>query len=91
MDEAEAELQKALAVDPTNQAALYYLGLIKQSKVEAPVESASNTKPAPNPFARTNRIYTSPQREAIYKKLNTIMFDKISYSNIPLAKVMQDL
>ncbi len=30
--------------------------------------------PVPNPYARTNTIYTGPGRQQIYEKLNTIVF-----------------
>ena len=45
----------------------------------------------PNPYARTNVIYTNPQRQKLYGKLNTIAFDKISFSNLPLSEVIRNL
>src|SRR6185312_209158 len=47
--------------------------------------------PVPNPYAATNMIYTSPQRQQIYDKLNSIMFDKISFPNLQLSEVIKNL
>ena len=47
--------------------------------------------PVPNPYAGTNRIYTSPQRQQIYQKLNSIVFDKISFPDMRLGEVVANL
>jgi len=113
LDEAELKLQEALAGDPNNQAALYYLNLIKQSRtrgsdtargararnVPGPgprpdniwISDAEPKLPAPNPHARTNRIFTSSAREKIYKKLNDIRFDKIAFPDMRLSDVILEL
>ena len=47
--------------------------------------------PVPNPYARTNQIYTSPGRQQIYEKLNTIVFDKVAFPNLQLSEVVRNL
>jgi hypothetical protein len=113
IDEAELKLREALASDPNNQAALYYLSLIQQVRargddsiggararnVPGPgprsdiirVSDESVKSPSPNLYARTNTVYTSPQRQKIYEKLNKIVFDKVSYQDTSLSEVVRDL
>jgi beta-lactamase regulating signal transducer with metallopeptidase domain/tetratricopeptide (TPR) repeat protein len=92
LNEAEGKLQKILAVDPNNQAALYYMSLIKEARVRGTVDAQFKAKlPAPNPYARTNIIHTSPERQRIYEKLNKITFGNIAYNNASLADVVLDL
>ena len=111
MDEAEAKLNDALTRDPNNQAALYYLSLVKQNRDKQMMDARnvfsmnslidvekdwrdSNTRdslPKPNPYARTNIVYTSPQRQRIYEKLNDIVFDKVDFPNLPLSEVIGNL
>jgi hypothetical protein len=47
--------------------------------------------PQPNLYARTNTIYTSTQRQAIYEKLNSIQFEKIAFPNLALSEVVRVL
>jgi beta-lactamase regulating signal transducer with metallopeptidase domain/tetratricopeptide (TPR) repeat protein len=124
-DEAEVKLQEALARDPSNKAAVYYLGLIKQSRVrnlvereeggarnvpgpgaipddvtsvrrvqdeKGPADNGARTKlPVPNPNARTNMIFSSPQRQRIYETLTNIHFEKIAFPQMSLREVAQYL
>ncbi len=101
MDEAEVKLKEALAVDSENQAAWYYLSLIKQTRAKIKVE-ATNTfggiqnlpnarLPRTQNFVETGSVHTSPARQEIYSKLNKIIFDKVSYSESPLSEVVQGL
>src|SRR5215469_1876848 len=111
MDEAEAKLTEAVTRDPNNQAALYYLSLVKNNR-EKQMSDARNVQnmnslidverdwrdndardslPKPNIYARSNTVYTSPQRQKVYEKLNDIFFDKISFPNLPLSEVVSSL
>ena len=92
-DEAEKNLNQALSTQPDNQAALYYLNLIKQSRTRQKIDehNVANSVPTPNPYARTNTIHTSPERKKIYDKLTNITFDKISFPGIPLPEVVRNL
>jgi general secretion pathway protein D len=47
--------------------------------------------PVPNPMARTNLTYTSPARQAIMSKLDSIHLDSIAYEGLPLSEVIRDL
>jgi general secretion pathway protein D len=47
--------------------------------------------PQPNPYARTNLIFTSPSRQIIYRKLDTIHLDNVSYDGLPLTEVIKNL
>ncbi|MDX1952138.1 MAG: hypothetical protein SFY81_08120 [Verrucomicrobiota bacterium] len=48
--------------------------------------------PEANPYARTNRIYTSPGRQAISTKLDRIILDEwLVPSDIPLIEVIKEL
>jgi Flp pilus assembly secretin CpaC/tetratricopeptide (TPR) repeat protein len=47
--------------------------------------------PAANPFATTNLVHTSPQRQRIYQKLERIILNEVFYDGIPLSEVIKDL
>lgn len=48
--------------------------------------------PNANPFAHTNRVYTSPYRQGINQKLERIVLDEWSVpSDIPLSEVLKEL
>ena len=47
--------------------------------------------PQPNPYARTNLIHTSPSRQIIYRKLDSIRLDNVSYDGLPLTEVIKNL
>ena len=94
MDEAEAKLQQVLAMEPKNQAALYYESLIKQTRTRQRVDEENITSGAqnvPGPSSESGGVYTGPGRQKLYQKLNTITFDKISYANLPLVEVIRNL
>jgi len=62
------------------------------------VETAWNTPvsretlPQANPYARTNQIYTSAGRQAIYRKLNGIILEKYEVpGDLELSEVIKDL
>jgi len=92
MDEAEAMLTEALKQDPDNQAAFYYLSLVKENRarMEMQTNSAHNL-PNATPYSRGNIIHTSLERQEIYQKLNNITFDKIAFPNLPLSEVVRIL
>jgi len=45
----------------------------------------------PNPFNRTNLVYTSKGRQAIMSKLDHIRLDSVSYDSLPLGEVINNL
>jgi len=47
--------------------------------------------PKPNLYARTNLINTSPSRQVIYRKLDSIRLDNVSYDGLPLTEVVKSL
>ena len=111
LDEAELKMNTALDRDPNNQAALYYLSLIKQGRIKQVVDARNVTSmkrmvdvekgwadndarkrlPVPNPYAGTNMIHTSSQRQALYEKLNNIQFDKVAFPGLQLSEVIRNL
>jgi type II secretory pathway component GspD/PulD (secretin)/tetratricopeptide (TPR) repeat protein len=112
LDEAEIKLQRAVKADPLNQAAYYYLNLIRETRFQeaqnkrditsrqslVEVENAwatppvRDTLPQPNPYARTNLIFTSKGRQAINIKLDRIRMDEVGpWENLPLAEVIKIL
>jgi type II secretory pathway component GspD/PulD (secretin) len=92
-DEAETKLNQALSIQPDNQAAHYYLSVIKQQRIKAVVDAhnGGGLKVIPNPYVRTNTIYTSAARQKLYEKLSEITFDKVSYPGLTLAEVIRNL
>lgn len=52
---------------------------------------AKRDLPIPNPFARTNIVYTSRARQSINNKLDTIRIDELSLDSIPLQGVIEQL
>jgi tetratricopeptide (TPR) repeat protein len=48
--------------------------------------------PSANPFATTNRVYTSAGRQMIYQKMDHIVLDEFSLpSEVPLSEVIKEL
>lgn len=47
--------------------------------------------PVPNPYATTNLVYTSRQRQDINTKLDRIMIDSVNYDGLPLSEVVRNL
>jgi beta-lactamase regulating signal transducer with metallopeptidase domain/Flp pilus assembly secretin CpaC len=75
-EEAETKLKAALALTPDNQAAHYYMNLVQAAKSGW----------------HTNNIHSSPGREAIFSKLNSLRLESISWSNgIPLSEAIRYL
>lgn len=74
-DDAEAKLKAALALNPDNQAAYYYMNLVKAAK----------TGPHPQ------TVHTSPGRETIFNKFNRIRLDNVFYDRTPLDEVVRNL
>jgi general secretion pathway protein D len=67
----------------------------RQALVEIESAWSPSTKrdslPKPNVYARTNLIHTSPSRQIIYRKLDTIRLDNVSYDGLPLTEVVKSL
>ena len=47
--------------------------------------------PVPNPYARTNVIFTGSGRQAIMSKLDHIRLDTVFYDGLPLSEVIRNL
>jgi general secretion pathway protein D len=47
--------------------------------------------PHPNLYARTNLVFTSAGRQNIYRKLDSIRLDNVSYDGLPLTEVVKAL
>ncbi len=47
--------------------------------------------PVPNPYAKTNLVFTGSGRQAIYVKLDRIRLDTVKYVNLPLSEVVANL
>ncbi|PYJ00277.1 MAG: hypothetical protein DME25_21095, partial [Verrucomicrobia bacterium] len=47
--------------------------------------------PIPNPFGRTNLIFTGKGRQAIAHKLDIIRLDNVNYDGLPLGEVIKTL
>ncbi len=105
-DEAEKLLTSALALAPENQAAHYYLNLVKQARYgqEAHMHTTNTQdrmvqveKTWEKPMNRgllptTNFVHTGDGREVIFGKLNHIRFDKVSWPDgLPLSEVLRNL
>ena len=94
LDEAEAKLKLALKEDPQNPAALGYLTLISQAQHPRPTGSQNaniqpESLPVPNPYSRTNLVYTGQGRQAIITRLDRIRLDSVSFNGLPLGEVVQ--
>jgi general secretion pathway protein D len=51
----------------------------------------SRDLPIPNPYARTNLIWTSRGKQAIMSKLDRIRMDNVKYEGLPLSEVIINL
>jgi general secretion pathway protein D len=110
-EEAQAILKQVLEVDPGNQPAAYYSGIIKE-KLNADAGAKKDIEikdrllkitdawsaptgrerlPVPNPYAATNLVYTSKQRQEILTKLDRIRLDSVAYDGLPLSEVIRNL
>ncbi len=45
----------------------------------------------PNPYARTNVVYTSEKRQYLFDKIRRIKLDSLFYENLPLSEVIKNL
>ena len=111
LEDAETKLQQAVKLDPQNQAAFYYLNLVREQRFKqalnkrdvasrqglVDIENAwdnppnRNLLPVPNPWSRTNLVFTGKGRQNIYRKLNLIHFDNVKYDGLPLSEVVVNL
>ena len=91
--DAEAKLKAALALNPDNQAAHYYLDLVAQSRRAPKPQGPRIVYPALEGSATNlHGIRTSPGREMIYRKLNSLHLESVSWSNsLPLSEVIRYL
>ncbi|HEY5909543.1 MAG TPA: M56 family metallopeptidase [Verrucomicrobiae bacterium] len=77
IDEAEKKLMQALQLDPREQAAYYYLNLIKETRAKQ------------RPAGRL-RVTTSG-RQRIYNRLDTLRLDRVQFDAVPLSGVVETL
>ena len=97
-DEAENLLTSVLTREPENQAAHYYLNLVKQARYDQESHRYTNDMQARMvPVNRglppmTNFVHTANGRQVIYSKLNRIRFDKVSWPDgLPLSEALRNL
>lgn len=85
LDEAEALLHKALALDRQSPSAHYYLGLIVKARAEQrpPVRLIHP--------GGTNLVFASNAPQTIYSELERIRLKEISFDHLPLAEVLRRL
>lgn len=50
-----------------------------------------DTLPVPNPYARTNLVHTSKNRQVIYSKLERIRLEELKADGLPLSEVAKTL
>jgi tetratricopeptide (TPR) repeat protein len=55
---------------------------------EKPINAVTNFA---NPYFMTNLVYTSPNRQTIYRKLNNIHLERVNYQSLPLSEVLRQL
>jgi beta-lactamase regulating signal transducer with metallopeptidase domain len=79
--EARAKFEEALKLDPGNPAAKHYLSPLQQAA--NPVET--------NSVSGTNLVRTTPGRRAIYRKLDSIWLEEVSFPGVPLNEVVERL
>jgi beta-lactamase regulating signal transducer with metallopeptidase domain len=89
-DDAEAKLKQAVKLDPSNQAAYYYLNLVHERRDNESLNQRDSL-PQPNPSLRTNVIWTGRGRQIIESKLHRIRLDTLGSSGLPLSEVLRDL
>ena len=87
MEEAELRLTQALRQDSDNQAARYYLGLVKTARSVG----AGISAPAPSASGQTNLVRTSPGRQRIVQALNRIQLGPVPLANVPLEEALRIL
>ena len=112
-DDAEGRLKAAFIIDPDNQAAVYYLSLVKEAKygrAQSAKEISAKTAlmeveqewvrpfkkellPVPNPYARTNLVFTGTGRQVLINKMNRIRLAETpkAWDNIELNVVLSEL
>ena len=90
LDAAEAKLEEAIKRDPQNQAAAYYLKLVREARLGQD-GNPRHLLPTPEPNARTNSIRVSVGRQDIIHKLASIRLDRVSYDGLPLSEVLRSL
>jgi general secretion pathway protein D len=97
LDEAEAKLEEAIRKDPQNEAAWYYLQLVREARhkttggLKKVLPRSEEVLPRPQPYAQTNLIRTNQGRLAIVTKLDRIRFDRVSFDSLPLREVVRYL
>ena len=84
LDEADVKLKEAETEDPTNQAARYYLDLVRQARRNVAL-------PRPAVASRTNLVFTGRGRQQIYNKLDRITLETVGPWNTSLGEVVKSL
>ena len=81
LDEAEDKLRQAVQLDTSNKAAIYYLDLIAQARIQ---------RAAPNHVSatQTNLNFTGSGRQRIVNQLNLIRLDSVAFDNVSLDNAL---
>jgi type II secretory pathway component GspD/PulD (secretin) len=88
LDEAETSLSQALILNPQSVAAQYYLKLVQEARRKEPEQRANSFS---NPTGQTGTNQSTAGRRALLSKLKSIRFDKLSFENVPLREVVEEL
>jgi len=111
LEAAEVELKKAIARDPSDKTAFYYMDLVQGNmyaeearkrersskemlmlvEKEWQIPITRDLLDVPNPYARTNLVHTSPERQAIFLKLRRIKLSSLQIDSLPLSEVIKAL
>jgi type II secretory pathway component GspD/PulD (secretin)/beta-lactamase regulating signal transducer with metallopeptidase domain len=86
LDEAEAKFEEAISIDPQNQAAAYYLSLVKEARQKT-TGGLGQWLSTPAPHAQTNLI----KRQTIVHMLDNIRLDQVAFDATPLREVLRFL
>ncbi len=66
-------------------------GLLMQVEEEWSTPVKRDALPTPNPYARTNMVHTSSERQKIFQKLRTIRLNEMLFDTLPLSEVIKQL
>jgi hypothetical protein len=90
LDEAAKTLKEVVEQDPANQAAYYYLNLIRESRGNARKEGLAASEPhfIPNFLGRPRVTLNSEARKAIYAKLDSIRLDRVRFDSLALGEIV---
>lgn len=91
LSEAEESLTEAIKQDPRNQAAYYYLNLVREARErEAHNKHGLRRRSIPS-YSWTNLPNASPTRRDILNQLASIRLESVTFDHLPLDQVLSIL